>query len=157
MSIDQATLARRLKEARLNCGLTQEETAAKVGIPRTAVVNIEAGKRSLSTLELSQFAKAYHRPIGYFYNEEDRDTVEPADLILARQLPGYEDDPLVKHAVAWCSEICRIAIELETLLGRRPRTAAPAYDLPAPRRTEEAIEQGIFAAEEERRRRRALA
>jgi Zn-dependent peptidase ImmA (M78 family)/transcriptional regulator with XRE-family HTH domain len=152
MVIDQTTIGRRLKEARTNCGLTQEAAAEAVGIARTAVVNIEAGKRSLSTLELSQFAKLYHRPVTYFFEADDAGSVEPADLILARQLPGYQDNPLVKDAVAWCSELCRTGIELETLLGRRPRTSAPAYDLSAPQRTEEAIEQGSFAAEEERRR-----
>jgi Zn-dependent peptidase ImmA (M78 family)/DNA-binding XRE family transcriptional regulator len=144
-------MARRLKEARLNCGLTQDEAAAAVGIPRTAVVNIEAGKRSLSTLELSKFAKAYHRSVNHFF-EEEAVAVEPADLILARQLPGYEDNKLVKEAVARCSDICQVAIELETLLERRPRVVLPTYDLPAPKRAEEAIEQGILVAEEERRR-----
>jgi Zn-dependent peptidase ImmA (M78 family)/DNA-binding XRE family transcriptional regulator len=152
MGIDQATIGRRLKEARTNCGLTQEAAALAVGLPRTAVVNIEAGKRALSTLELSQLAELYHRPVGYFYEEEGFAAVEPADLILARRLPGYEDNPLVKNAVARCTEICRIAVELETLLGRRPRAAAPTYDLPSPRRTGDAIEQGTYIAEEERRR-----
>ncbi len=152
MNMDQATIGRRLKEGRTNCGLTQEAAAEAIGLPRTAVVNIEAGKRAISTLELSKFAKLYHRPVTFFFEADDATSVEPADLILARQLPGYQDNPLVKDAVAWCSELCRIGIELETLLGRRPRTSAPAYDLPAPQRTEEAIEQGSFAAEEERRR-----
>jgi len=151
MSTDQAAMARRLKDARLNCGLTQEEAADTVGIPRTAVVSIEAGKRSVSTLEISRFARAYHRPVTYFF-EEEPPAIEAADLILARQLPGYEDNKLVKQAVARCTEICRIAIELETLLDRRPRTAPPTYELPTPRRAEEAIEQGIMVAEEERRR-----
>jgi Zn-dependent peptidase ImmA (M78 family)/transcriptional regulator with XRE-family HTH domain len=151
MSTDQASMARRLKEARLNCGFTQEEAADAVGIPRTAVVNIESGKRLLSTLELSKFAKAYHRPVTYFFEGEEA-AVEAADLILPRQLSGYEDNKLVKEAVAKCTEICRIAVELEILLDRRPRTAPPTYDLPSPRRSEEAIEQGILVAEEERRR-----
>lgn len=152
MSFDQATIGRRLKEARTNCGLTQEAAAEAVGIPRTAVVAIEAGRRSLSTLELSQFAKLYHRPVTFFFEEEAAGTVEPADLILARRLPGYEDNQLVKDAVARCSEICQVAIELETLLDKRPRVALPTYTLPAPRRAEEAIEQGNLVAEEERRR-----
>jgi Zn-dependent peptidase ImmA (M78 family)/transcriptional regulator with XRE-family HTH domain len=152
MDFDPTTIGRRLKEARTNCGLTQEAAAESVGIPRTAVVAIEAGKRSLSTLELSQFARLYHRPITYFFDEQSAIAVEPADLILARQFPGYEDNQLVKDAVARCSEICRVAIELETLLDRRPRVAMPTYNLAAPRRTEEAIEQGILVAEEERRR-----
>lgn len=152
MAFDQTTIGRRLKEARTNCGLTQEAAAEAVGIPRTAVVAIESGKRSLSTLELSQLAKLYRRPVAHFFEDEPTAAVEPADLILARQLPGYEDNQLVKDAVARCSEICQIAIELENLLDRRPRIAMPTYNLPAPRRAEEAIEQGIMVAEEERRR-----
>lgn len=152
MDIESTTLGKRLKEARTNCRLTQEAAADSVGIPRTAVVNIEAGKRSVSTLELSKFAALYRRPVSTFHEAEGVASVETAELILARQLPGYQDNPLVKNAVAWCSEICRIGIELETLLGRRPRTSPPAYDLPAPQRTEEAIGQGAFVAEEERRR-----
>ncbi len=149
MSVGQAVMARRLKEARLNCGLTQEEAARAVGVPRTAVVGIEAGKRSVSTLELSKLAKAFHRPVSYFFEE---DAVGAADLVLAHRLPGYEDNTLVKEAVARCTDLGRVAVELETILDRRPRIAPPTYELPAPRRAEEAIEQGIMIAEEERRR-----
>lgn len=152
MALDLIIIGRRLKEARINCGLTQETAADAVGLPRTAVVNIEAGKRALSMLELSQFAKLYNRSVAFFFEGENEASVGPPDLILARQLRGYEDNPLVKDAVAWCSELCRIGIHLETLLGRRPRTSAPIYDLPSPQRTDDAIEQGSFAAEEERRR-----
>jgi Zn-dependent peptidase ImmA (M78 family)/DNA-binding XRE family transcriptional regulator len=138
------TLGKRLKSARVNCGLTQEAVAEAIGIARTAVLNIEAGTRSLSSTELSQFAELYQRPSDYFLQATD--AVEPADLILARQLPGYQDNPIVKESVEWCSELCRIGIELERLLGRRPRTIAPTYDLPTPQRTEDAIEQGIWAS-----------
>jgi Zn-dependent peptidase ImmA (M78 family)/transcriptional regulator with XRE-family HTH domain len=152
MAIDQVTIGRRLKEARLNCGLTQEEAAEAVGIARTAVVSIEAGKRSVSTLELSKFAELYHRPVTYFLEPDEAVVEGGAEVILHRLPTGWQDDPLVKNAVAWCSEICRIGTELETLLGKRPHTNPPVYDLPAPRRAEEAIEQGVLIAEEERRR-----
>ena len=153
MAIDQATLGRRFKNARINAGLTQEAAADAVGIARTAVVSIEAGKRSVSTLELSRFSTLYHRPVTYFL-EPDESKIEEggAEIILHRLPTGWQDDPLVKNAVAWCFEICRIGTELETLLGRKPHANPPIYDLPAPRRTEDAIEQGVFIAEEERRR-----
>ncbi len=77
MGIDQTTIGRRLKDARTNCGLTQEAAAEAVGIARTAVVNIEAGKRASSTLELSKFAKLYHRPVTYFFEADDASSVEP--------------------------------------------------------------------------------
>lgn len=147
-----ASIGKRLKDSRINCGFTQKAAANAVGITRTAVVNIESGKRSISTLELSRFAKLYHRPETYFFETDHEISVESLDLVLAKQIPGYQENSLVKDAVAWLSELCRIGIELETLLGRKPKTSAPTYDLSAPQRTEEAIEQGFFAGEEERRR-----
>jgi Zn-dependent peptidase ImmA (M78 family)/transcriptional regulator with XRE-family HTH domain len=152
MNITEATIGRRLKEARLNSGLTQDEAAHEVGLPRTAVVNIEAGKRTISTLELSKFAFVYHRPVEFFYQEASPESVEPEDLILTRLSLASREAPTVKKAIARAVEYCREGIKLEGLLGRRPRTSPPIYDLPAPRRTEEAIEQGISIAEEERRR-----
>ena len=44
MAIDQITLGRRLKDARINAGMTQEAAADAVGIARTAVVSIRGGE-----------------------------------------------------------------------------------------------------------------
>ncbi len=71
MALDPITLARRLREARENRRLTQEQAAQKIGISRTALVHIEAGKRSLSTLELSELAKLYHHSIADFFAEDE--------------------------------------------------------------------------------------
>ena len=42
--------------------------------------------------------------------------------------------------------------ELEHLLDRPPRVGPPSYDLPQPRNIMDAVEQGNFVAEQERRR-----
>ncbi|MGH9364290.1 MAG: helix-turn-helix transcriptional regulator, partial [Thermoanaerobaculia bacterium] len=39
-------LSRRIKAAREGAGLTQKQVAQAIGMPRTAVVQIEAGKRA---------------------------------------------------------------------------------------------------------------
>jgi len=54
--LDQPTLARRLRKAREDRGLTQQDAADALGISRTAVTQIEGGSRSVSTLELTRFA-----------------------------------------------------------------------------------------------------
>src|SRR5205809_804253 len=69
MPIDQATLGNRLREARVNRGLSQDAVANELGIPRTAVVHIESGTRALSTVELSELARLYQRPIAEFFRE----------------------------------------------------------------------------------------
>src|SRR5262245_39296725 len=43
MALDPITLGRRLREARENRRLTQEQAAQAIGISRTALVHIEAG------------------------------------------------------------------------------------------------------------------
>ena len=59
----------RLREARAYVGLSQEEAATKVDVPRTALVNIEAGRRRIDAVELRRFAELYQRPVAYFTGE----------------------------------------------------------------------------------------
>ena len=56
-------LARRLREARELASVSQQAAADHVGIPRTAITQIEAGNRLVSTLELSKLAELYRRSI----------------------------------------------------------------------------------------------
>lgn len=65
---------RRLRRARLDAELTQEQVATVVGMSRTSVTNIEAGRQQIPLHLLVRLAGA----VG----------VEPADL-----LPDNEDEP----------------------------------------------------------------
>lgn len=49
----------RLKESREMLHLTQNYVARVIGIPRTAIVQIENGNRKVSTDELVKFSKLY--------------------------------------------------------------------------------------------------
>ena len=49
---DAAQLGPRLRDAREKRGLSQQAVAEALGLPRTAVTNIETGNRSLSTKAL---------------------------------------------------------------------------------------------------------
>lgn len=63
-------LAERLREAREAAGLSQEDVAQKLGVPRPAVSQIENGHRRVEALELARLAKLYGRPLGFFADEE---------------------------------------------------------------------------------------
>ncbi len=154
MALDPTTLGRRLKEARENRRLTQEQAAQAVGIPRTALVHIEAGKRSLSTLELSQLAKLYQRPVADFFVDEAAQPTREQDplVILHRLPPELLDDPEVNRQVSRCIELCAIGVDLEKTLGIEGSMTLPTYEIPAPSRPFEATRQGERIAEEERRR-----
>jgi transcriptional regulator with XRE-family HTH domain len=67
---DRQVLGERLKEAREYVGLKQEDVAKKLGIPRSALSNIEAGSRKVDAIELTQLAKLYQRPVAWFTGED---------------------------------------------------------------------------------------
>jgi Zn-dependent peptidase ImmA (M78 family)/transcriptional regulator with XRE-family HTH domain len=154
MALDPIILGRRLREARENRRLTQEQAAQAIGISRTALVHIEGGKRSLSTLELSELAKLYHRSVADFFTEEDvQPSPEEDPLVIIHRLPvELRDDPEVSKQVSRCVGLCAIGVDLETTLGIAGSVSLPAYELKAPTRPFEATRQGERVAEEERRR-----
>jgi len=51
-------LGRRIKELRLKAGYSQEELAAKAGLHRTYMSDIERGKRNVSIENIEKIAKA---------------------------------------------------------------------------------------------------
>ncbi len=152
MKIDQLTLAARLKEARLTAKLTQEQVAGVLELPRTAIVQLESGNRAVSTLELAQLAELYGRDIMSFFSSapppEEQDVL--VALFRAARVEG-EDMPWQSEVSRYLG-ICRAGVELEELLDRPPHVGPPTYDLSPPRKTMEAVEQGHFVAEQERRR-----
>jgi transcriptional regulator with XRE-family HTH domain len=67
---DRRALGERLREARDYIGLKQEDVAKHLGIPRSALSNIEAGQRKVDALELTRLAKIYQRPVAWFTDED---------------------------------------------------------------------------------------
>ncbi|MBK9039201.1 MAG: helix-turn-helix domain-containing protein [Bdellovibrionales bacterium] len=140
MSFNPNTLGRRLREARENCGLSQQVAADSIGIPRTAVTQLEAGNRAVSTLELAQLAELYKQPVANFFGEQP---LHEDDLLVAlhRLAPGLDTRSDIKEQVERCLSLCREGCSLEKLLGRSPRSGPPAYNLSAPRTASEAVRQ----------------
>lgn len=152
MTIDHDCLANRLKVARVNSGLTQDQAARDLELPRTAIVQIEAGNRSVNTLELSKFAALYRRTIASFFESTSEESEEDALISLFRAAHSYVEELPWKDEVARYLGICRAGVELEKLLNRSTHIGPPSYDLPHPQSVMEAVEQGTFVADEERRR-----
>jgi len=67
---ERQRLASRLRRAREDTGLSQDEVAKKLALPRPAISQIENGRRRVEALELARLAKLYGRTLGYFADEE---------------------------------------------------------------------------------------
>lgn len=63
---EQEAFIERLKKARREAGLTQEEAAQKLGYGQSAISKIERGELKLGALELKQFARLYKKDANYF-------------------------------------------------------------------------------------------
>lgn len=82
---DRQRLGARLREARNYLGFKQEEVANALGIPRTALSDIESGQRRVEAIELKRLAKLYRQSISHFL-DDDAAAPLPTDVAhLARQ------------------------------------------------------------------------
>ncbi len=90
---DRKTLGERLREAREYLGFSQEEVAAFLGVPRSALSLVETGQRKVDALELKKLASLYKRPVGYFTGEEAEEISFGADVKhLARKVSELSPD-----------------------------------------------------------------
>lgn len=64
-------IARKLKERRLELGLSQSDIAKFFGFNRSTIAQIEMGRNKLNHNTLSKFAEIYQRPVSYFIGDED--------------------------------------------------------------------------------------
>ena len=92
MNDDRKNLGARLREAREYLGLSQDEVARVVAIPRPAISLVESGQRKVDALELKKFAELYQRPVADFTGDVDADTPMPETVqYLARAASKLAD------------------------------------------------------------------
>lgn len=131
--------------------MTQDDAAKHLGVSRPTFVQIEAGNRSVSSLELDRLAYLFGRDIREFvaeaFNEEDSLTA------LFRAQPAVTAEPAVLEKLRECMALGRELTNLERLVGiDRDLAAVVSYPLSIPNNRWEAVQQGQRLAEEERRR-----
>jgi transcriptional regulator with XRE-family HTH domain len=88
---EQAQLGTRLKQAREYIGLLQEDVATALGIPRTSVHALEAGKRKVTSLELRRLARLYRRKVDWLLGEEEAELNDEEPLFRATASLSRED------------------------------------------------------------------
>lgn len=152
MSIDQTTLANRLRQAREEIGITQENAAESLGLARTALVQIENANRAVSSLELARFAKLYRRDMGDFFEERMPEPARGPRLAIFRLNDELSKDPQLKRELERCIDICTVGAELKEMLSFPTLSGPPLYQHPVPSSVTEAVQQGQKTAQSERQR-----
>ena len=150
--MDPIKLGRWLRAARETRGLSQQAAADALGVPRTAVTQIESGKRSVSTLELTKLAECYRHPVSHFFKEAVEDENEDVLVALLRIVPSLKRDSEVREQIDRCVSLCREGVVLEKILGLGLRTGPPVYNVRVPRTAGQAVTQAEQLADEERSR-----
>ena len=65
-SKDYKEIIERLKKARLESGLAQQEVADKLSKPQSYISKIESGERRLDVAEIKKFAAIYKKDVSFF-------------------------------------------------------------------------------------------
>lgn len=91
---------RRLRDARLAAGLTQEALAQQIGVGRTSVTNIECGAQQVSLRTLYAIAAALDTAPTALLPDPDPEE----DLQLAPELRAWEGD---EQTGEWMRDILR--------------------------------------------------
>lgn len=151
MTVTQAELGRRLREARRSWKLTQADAARALDLSRSAVSEMEAGRRGVSGQELYRLAHLYGRDTSDFLQEDfDR---RGAVAALFRRHPNVRFDACAMDSLRRCVALGREAANLERALGRSTgSTRIPDYSGAPPASRWAAVEEGSTVAAAERRR-----
>lgn len=59
-------MVERIKQARQEAGLKQEEVAARLGKPQSYVSKVERAERRIDPPELARFAEVLGKPVNWF-------------------------------------------------------------------------------------------
>jgi transcriptional regulator with XRE-family HTH domain len=77
---ERRQLGERLRQAREYLGLSQEDVATYLKVPRTALTGVESGQRRVEAIELKRLAELYRQPVSYFTGEDAAAAALPADV-----------------------------------------------------------------------------
>lgn len=141
-------IGRRIREARERRDISQQKVADALGIPRTAVTNIEAGTRNVSTLELTKLGALFNLSPAAFL---EGSAVSDLAVVRARALLEATSSPEFGPVIDRMIDFCREGAELRRLLEQDTTVSMPNY---AQRiaNSGDAVRQGEARAREERRR-----
>ena len=122
MANEWQALGTRLRAAREDAGLTQDEVAEYLSVSRPSVSQFESGRNRVDSLTLRRLATLYHRPMESFFHEQEAGpTIEDRVFETVGHL-GVQDRATLAQFLEFCGNVGF----LRRLLGKAPRPAVPA-------------------------------
>lgn len=136
-------IGQRIKSARLNAGLSQDELAKKLGIHRPTVSQMESGKRAVDTVELIALSRILRQPLSFFVDpgEDAAGHGEEMTILYRADEISKNDKPVVDDFI----QLCKDYAEIEELAGIERDTPFPFWTRPV-RSKRQAIGDGEKAA-----------
>lgn len=117
-------LAERLRIAREDVGLTQQQVADWLGVRRPAIAEIENESRAVKSDELVRLASLYGRSLGWLVEGERR----PQDNIAAALFRAdVREDPALHREASILAKRCAIVFDLERKLRSKVPVRVPEY------------------------------
>jgi transcriptional regulator with XRE-family HTH domain len=151
MALDREPVARTLRTARENRGLSQQAVARKLRVSRTLIAQVELGNRPVTDDELLQFANLYGRTLVELKGTQVSEGDDPVTAALLKLAPELATDDMQTRIHAVLGPLLE-ASRLEGLLERPAQIGPPIYSLQVPRTASDAIAQGEQIADQERQR-----
>ena len=118
-------VGKRIRQAREQLGLTQEQLAQRLGKTRNTISSYETGTRILSIAELPDLAEALEVPVSYFFEYDEFDTSEYGRLRKA----FASLSPIIQHGLV-------LLLERAALMQMHLETHAPEMKDAFPRAVE---------------------
>jgi transcriptional regulator with XRE-family HTH domain len=87
MTDNNMMIAQRIRAARLQRNLTQQDLADKFGKTSAAISDIERGKTQITAADLLLFSELLVKPIEYFFGEDFEDPEIQDIIAIIRQMP----------------------------------------------------------------------
>ena len=135
LKIRPEVLGARLKAARTMCRMTQDAASNALGLARTTVVAIEAGKRQVNMTELRAMASLYGASEVNLLEDGGLSVEIAVQFRSSAPQQGVDDEAIVASML---NRLAKSVVQLETLVGiPAPRLDVPVIQL----NREEPIEQ----------------
>lgn len=133
--MDYAELGHRIRQAREKANLSQEAVAQHLGLSRSAISLIEAGRRKIDSLELRSFSQLVDKSIIFFLEEEESietdDSLPSQVLFSANQVVDISRDrDQIEHFCEFHARYSHLARLIGKQLG--PFSDQPLYNIYKP-------------------------